>query len=76
MRYTAGALDAAVKLSTRYMHDRKLPDKAIDVIDEVGAAQMLRPVHLRKKTIKAQGHRGDRRQDDAGADQDRQRPRP
>ena len=53
VRYTAGALDAAVKLSTRYMHDRKLPDKAIDVIDEVGAAQMLRPVHLRKKTIKA-----------------------
>ena len=53
MRYTAGALDAAVKLSTRYIHDRKLPDKAIDVIDEVGAAQMLRPTHLRKKTIKA-----------------------
>jgi ATP-dependent Clp protease ATP-binding subunit ClpA len=53
VRYTAGALDAAVKLSTRYIHDRKLPDKAIDVIDEVGAAQMLRPVNLRKKTIKA-----------------------
>lgn len=53
VRYTAGALDAAVKLSTRYIHDRKLPDKAIDVIDEVGAAQMLRPAHLRKKTIKA-----------------------
>jgi ATP-dependent Clp protease ATP-binding subunit ClpA len=53
VRYTAGALDAAVKLSTRYIHDRKLPDKAIDVIDEVGAAQMLRPSHLRKKTIKA-----------------------
>ena len=53
VRYTAGALDAAVELSTRYIHDRKLPDKAIDVIDEVGAAQMLRPAHLRKKTIKA-----------------------
>ena len=53
VRYTAGALDAAVKLSTRYIHDRKLPDKAIDVIDEVGAAQMLRPAHMRKKTIKA-----------------------
>jgi ATP-dependent Clp protease ATP-binding subunit ClpA len=53
VRYTAGALDAAVKLSTRYIHDRKLPDKAIDVIDEVGAAQMLRPTNLRKKTIKA-----------------------
>ena len=53
VRYTAGALETAVKLSTRYIHDRKLPDKAIDVIDEVGAAQMLRPTHLRKKTIKA-----------------------
>jgi ATP-dependent Clp protease ATP-binding subunit ClpA len=53
VRYTAAALDAAVKLSTRYIHDRKLPDKAIDVIDEVGAAQMLRPTHLRKRTIKA-----------------------
>ena len=42
-----------MKLSTRYIHDRKLPDKAIDVIDEVGAAQMLRPAHLRKKTIGA-----------------------
>src|ERR671910_1577122 len=53
VRYTAAALDAAVKLSTRYIHDRKLPDKAIDVIDEVGAAQMLRPVNLRRKTIRA-----------------------
>ena len=37
LRYTAHALKAAVELSARYMHDRKLPDKAIDVIDEVGA---------------------------------------
>jgi ATP-dependent Clp protease ATP-binding subunit ClpA len=51
VRYTNGALKAAVSLSTRYIHDRKLPDKAIDVIDEVGAAQMLRPPHLRKKTV-------------------------
>jgi ATP-dependent Clp protease ATP-binding subunit ClpA len=51
VRYTGAALKAAVELSTRYIHDRKLPDKAIDVIDEVGAAQMLRPVHLRRKTI-------------------------
>ena len=51
IRYTANALKAAVQLSTRYIHDRKLPDKAIDVIDEVGAAQMLRPEHLRRKTV-------------------------
>jgi len=51
VRYTQGALKAAVKLSSRYIHDRKLPDKAIDVIDEVGAAQMLRPAHMRRKTV-------------------------
>ncbi len=51
IKYTNGALKAAVKLSTRYIHDRKLPDKAIDVIDEVGAAQMLRPPALRRKTV-------------------------
>jgi ATP-dependent Clp protease ATP-binding subunit ClpA len=51
VRYTNAALRAAVTLSSRYIHDRKLPDKAIDVIDEVGAAQMLRPPHLRKKTV-------------------------
>jgi ATP-dependent Clp protease ATP-binding subunit ClpA len=53
VRYTNAAIKAAVTLSTRYIHDRKLPDKAIDVIDEVGAAQMLRPPHLRKKTVGA-----------------------
>jgi ATP-dependent Clp protease ATP-binding subunit ClpA len=42
---------AAVDLSSRYIHDRKLPDKAIDVIDESGAAQMLLPESRRKKTI-------------------------
>jgi ATP-dependent Clp protease ATP-binding subunit ClpA len=42
---------AAVELSSRYIHDRKLPDKAIDVIDEVGAAQMLKPVGQRRKTL-------------------------
>ncbi len=51
VRYTNAALRAAVQLSVRYIHDRKLPDKAIDVIDEVGAAQMLRPEHLRRRTI-------------------------
>ncbi len=51
VRYTDDALKAAVDLSARYIHDRKLPDKAIDVIDEVGAAQMLVPEHRRRKLI-------------------------
>ena len=51
VRYTGDAITAAVELSSRYVHDRKLPDKAIDVIDEVGAAQMLLPPAKRKKTI-------------------------
>jgi ATP-dependent Clp protease ATP-binding subunit ClpA len=42
-----------VELSARYINDRKLPDKAIDVIDEVGAMQMLVPPSKRKKTITA-----------------------
>src|ERR1700756_4913416 len=41
LRYTGEAVKAAVELSSRYIHDRKLPDKAIDVIDETGASQML-----------------------------------
>ena len=51
VRYTAAALKAAVELSARYITDRKLPDKAIDVLDEAGAAQMLLPESKRKKTI-------------------------
>ncbi len=51
VRYTAEAIRAAVELSSRYINDRKLPDKAIDVIDEVGAAQMLLPPSKRKRTI-------------------------
>ncbi|MEF3367288.1 ATP-dependent Clp protease ATP-binding subunit ClpA [Methylocystis sp. 9N] len=51
IRYTNDALKAAVELSARYIHDRKLPDKAIDVIDETGAAQMLLSENKRKKTI-------------------------
>lgn len=51
VKYTAEAIKAAVELSVRYIGDRKLPDKAIDIIDEVGAAQMLLPVAKRKKTI-------------------------
>ena len=51
LRYTDAAIKAAVELSARYISDRKLPDKAIDVIDEVGAAQMLVPEGKRKKVI-------------------------
>jgi ATP-dependent Clp protease ATP-binding subunit ClpA len=51
VRFTAEALKAAVELSARYINDRKLPDKAIDVIDEVGASQMLLPESRRRKTI-------------------------
>jgi ATP-dependent Clp protease ATP-binding subunit ClpA len=51
IRYTNEAVKAAVELSSKYIHDRKLPDKAIDVIDEVGAAQMLLPESRRRKTI-------------------------
>ena len=51
LRYTDEAVKASVELSARYIHDRKLPDKAIDVIDETGASQMLVPEAKRKKTI-------------------------
>src|SRR6478735_4079703 len=51
LKYTNEAIKAAVELSSRYIHDRKLPDKAIDVIDEVGAMQMLVPPSRRKKVI-------------------------
>jgi ATP-dependent Clp protease ATP-binding subunit ClpA len=49
--YTDDAIKASVELSSRYINDRKLPDKAIDVIDETGASQMLVPADKRKKTI-------------------------
>ena len=51
VRYTNDAIRSAVELSAKYIGDRKLPDKAIDIIDEVGAAQMLLPENKRKKTI-------------------------
>jgi ATP-dependent Clp protease ATP-binding subunit ClpA len=51
IKYTAEAIKSAVDLSSRYINDRKLPDKAIDVIDEAGAAQHLLPVNKRRKTI-------------------------
>jgi len=51
VRYTDEAIRAAVELSAKYIHDRKLPDKAIDVIDEAGASRMLLPEHKRRKTV-------------------------
>ncbi|MBA2675139.1 ATP-dependent Clp protease ATP-binding subunit ClpA [Ramlibacter sp.] len=51
VKYAAGALQAAAELSAKYINDRHLPDKAIDVIDEAGAAQRILPVSKRKKTI-------------------------
>ncbi|QXQ05149.1 ATP-dependent Clp protease ATP-binding subunit ClpA [Sphingosinicellaceae bacterium] len=51
LKYTPEAIKAAVELSARYINDRKLPDKAIDVIDETGASQMLLPENRRKKVI-------------------------
>jgi len=51
VRYTPDAIKSAVELSARYINDRKLPDKAIDVIDEVGAMQMLVVPSKRRKVI-------------------------
>ncbi|MFA5538893.1 MAG: AAA family ATPase, partial [Gemmobacter sp.] len=51
IRYTQDAIRTAVELAARYIHDRKLPDKAIDVIDEAGAAQHLVAESKRRKTI-------------------------
>jgi ATP-dependent Clp protease ATP-binding subunit ClpA len=51
VRYTRQAIKSAVELSAKYIHDRKLPDKAIDVIDETGASQMLLPERQRRKII-------------------------
>jgi ATP-dependent Clp protease ATP-binding subunit ClpA len=51
VKYAAGALQAAAELSAKYINDRHLPDKAIDVIDEAGAAQRILPAAKRKKTI-------------------------
>jgi len=51
VKYTDEAIDAAVKLSSRYIPDRRLPDKAIDLVDEVGAYQYLLPEANRKKII-------------------------
>jgi len=51
VRYTSEAIRQAVELAAKYINDRKLPDKAIDVLDEVGASRMLLPANKRRKTI-------------------------
>ncbi len=51
VKYTMPALETAVELSARYITDRRLPDKAIDIIDEAGANRQLQPKASRKKTI-------------------------
>ncbi len=51
VRYTEEAIRGAVELSAKYINDRKLPDKAIDVIDEVGASRMLQPENKRRKMV-------------------------
>ncbi|ADO42073.1 ATP-dependent Clp protease ATP-binding subunit ClpA [Ketogulonicigenium vulgare] len=51
VKYTNDAIRASVELAARYIHDRKLPDSAIDIIDEAGAAQHLVPESRRRKTI-------------------------
>jgi ATP-dependent Clp protease ATP-binding subunit ClpA len=51
VKYAVGALQAAAELSAKYINDRHLPDKAIDVIDEAGAAQRILPKNKQKKTI-------------------------
>lgn len=51
IKYSSDAIKTAVELAARYIHDRKLPDKAIDVIDEAGAAQHLLPESKKRKTI-------------------------
>jgi ATP-dependent Clp protease ATP-binding subunit ClpA len=51
IKYAVGALQAAAELSAKYINDRHLPDKAIDVIDEAGAAQRILPKNKQKKTI-------------------------
>jgi ATP-dependent Clp protease ATP-binding subunit ClpA len=51
VKYSASAITAAAELSAKFINDRHLPDKAIDVIDEAGAAQRILPVSRRKKTV-------------------------
>jgi ATP-dependent Clp protease ATP-binding subunit ClpA len=65
VRYTNEAIRTAVELSARYIHDRKLPDKAIDVIDEVGASRMPAARVQAQEDHRREGRRGGGRQDRA-----------
>jgi ATP-dependent Clp protease ATP-binding subunit ClpA len=60
VKYTAEAIKTAVELSARYINDRKLPDKAIDVIDEVGAMQMLVALQAQEDDHRPRDRAGDR----------------
>ncbi len=71
LKYTGEAIKAAVELSAKYIHDRKLPDKAIDVIDETGASQMLAPGGQAQEEDHGEGGRGDRRHHGAHPAEDR-----
>ena len=57
VHYSSGAIRAAVKLSAKHINDRRLPDKAIDVIDEIGAAVKIQPEEKRRKTHRSQRRR-------------------
>ncbi len=70
VRYTDDAIETAVQLSARYMSDRKLPDKAIDVIDETGASLMLLPENKRKYGDRCPRDRGNRRHHGAHSGED------
>ena len=75
VRYTPDAIKSAVELSARYINDRKLPDKAIDVIDEVGAMQMLVPTAAAgRRSITREGDRGGHRDHGAHPAEDRLAP--
>ena len=65
VKYAVGALQAAAELSAKFINDRHLPDKAIDVIDEAGAAQRILPQEQAEEDDHAHRGRGDRRQDRA-----------
>ena len=63
VKYTASALTSAAELSARYINDRHLPDKAIDVIDEAGAAQRIAAQIQAEARHRQTRNRGDHRQD-------------
>ena len=71
VRYTTEAVKAAVELSARYINDRKLPDKAIDVIDETGASADAAAGSQAQEDDRHQGDRGDDRHDGPHPAQDR-----